>query len=42
MGGTWHLRDIIDYQSIAWESLLYQAAMRRTDMLRYFYEINQQ
>ncbi|HTS78289.1 MAG TPA: M14 metallopeptidase family protein [Bryobacteraceae bacterium] len=41
MGGTWRLRDIIDYQSVAWESLLYQAAIRRTDMLRYFYEINQ-
>jgi len=40
MGGTWRLRDIIDYQSIAWESLLYQAAIRRADMLRYFYEIN--
>ena len=40
MGGTWHLRDIIDYQSIAWESLLYQAATRRSDMLRYFYGIN--
>ena len=40
MGGTWRLRDIIDYQSIAWESLLYQAAIRRSDMLRYFYEIN--
>jgi hypothetical protein len=40
MEGTWHLRDIIDYQSIAFESLLYQAAVRRTDMLRYFYEIN--
>ncbi len=37
---TWHLRDIIDYQEIAWESLLYQAAVRRSDMLRYFYEIN--
>jgi len=40
MGGTWHLRDIIDYQEIAWESLLYQAAIRRTDMLHYFYTIN--
>jgi len=40
MEGTWHLRDIIDYQSIAFESLLYQAATRRADMLRYFYEIN--
>jgi hypothetical protein len=40
MEGTWHLRDIIDYQSIAFESLLYQAAVQRSDMLRYFYEIN--
>ena len=40
MSGTWHLRDIIDYQEIAWESLLYQAATRRADMLRYFYDIN--
>jgi hypothetical protein len=40
MEGTWRLRDIVDYQSIAWESLLYQAAVRRSDMLHYFYEIN--
>jgi len=40
MSGVWHLRDIIDYQEIAWESLLYQAAVRRTDFLHYFYEIN--
>ena len=40
MSGVWHLRDIIDYQEIAWESLLSQAAARRPDMLRYFYEIN--
>ena len=40
MEGTWHLRDIIDYQEIAWESVLYQAAMKRPDMLRYFYQIN--
>jgi Zinc carboxypeptidase len=40
MEGTWRLRDISDYQSIAFESLLYQAAVRRSDMLRYFYEIN--
>src|SRR3954451_11883270 len=39
MAGEWHLRDIIDYQEIAIESCLYQAAMRRPDMLRYFYEI---
>ena len=41
LGGAWHLRDIIDYQSIAWESLLYQTAIRRSEMLRYFYQINQ-
>ena len=40
MQGTWRLRDIIDYQSIAFESLLYQAAIRRTDLLHSFYEIN--
>jgi hypothetical protein len=39
MGGTWTLRDIIDYQLIAWESTLYQAASRREDLLRSFYEI---
>src|SRR5580704_10765539 len=40
MEGTWRLRDIIDYQSIAFESLLYQSAVRRADFLRYFYTIN--
>jgi hypothetical protein len=40
MGGTWRLRDIIDYQEIAWDSLLYQAAVKRSDLLRYFYTIN--
>jgi hypothetical protein len=39
LGGEWRLRDIIDYQSIAWESLLYQAALRREDLLRNFYRI---
>jgi len=39
LGGEWHLRDIIDYQMLAWESCLYQAAMRRDDMLRNFYQI---
>ncbi len=38
-GGTWHLRDIIDYQLIALESCLYQAAVRREDLLRSFYEV---
>jgi hypothetical protein len=38
-GGTWRVRDIIDYQLIAFESCLYQAAMRREDMLRAFWNI---
>lgn len=38
-GGEWHLRDIVDYQLIAMESCLYQAAIRREDMLRSFYAI---
>ena len=38
-GGTWRLRDIIDYQLLAFESCLYQAATRRPDLLRNFYEV---
>jgi hypothetical protein len=40
-GGTWHLRDIIDYQEMAFESLLYNAAIHREDMLRAFYKVGQ-
>jgi hypothetical protein len=40
-GGRWRLRDIIDYQLIALESCLYQAASRREDMLRSFYKVGQ-
>ncbi|MCS7314518.1 MAG: M14 family metallopeptidase [Bryobacterales bacterium] len=40
-GGTWRLRDIVDYQLIAFESILYQAALRREDLLRNFYRIGQ-
>ncbi|MES1257204.1 MAG: M14 metallopeptidase family protein [Acidobacteriota bacterium] len=40
-GGTWRLRDIIDYQEIAFESLLYNAAIHRTEMLRAFYRVGQ-
>jgi hypothetical protein len=40
-GGRWRLRDIIDYQLIAMESCLYQAASRREDMLRNFYKVGQ-
>jgi hypothetical protein len=39
-GGTWRIGDIVDYQLIAFESLLYQAAIRRADLLRSFYEVN--
>lgn len=39
LGGTWKLRDIIDYQEIAFESLLYNAALHREEMLRNFYTI---
>ncbi len=39
-GGTWRLRDIVDYQLVAFDSLLFQAATRRTDLLRNFYRIN--
>jgi hypothetical protein len=38
-GGDWRLRDIIDDQLIAMESCLYQAAVRREDLLRSFYRI---
>ena len=40
-GGTWHIGDIVDYQLIAFESLLYQAALRRVDLLRDFYEVGE-
>src|SRR5438093_5429500 len=38
-GGRWTLRDIIDYQLIAMESCLYQAALRREDLLRNFFKV---
>jgi hypothetical protein len=40
-GGTWRIGDIVDYQLIAFESLLYEAATRRMDLLRNFYEVGQ-
>jgi hypothetical protein len=40
-GGTWRLRDIIDYQLIAWESCLYNAALHREELLRNFYRVGQ-
>jgi hypothetical protein len=41
LGGVWKLRDIIDYQEIAYESLLHNAAVNREDMLRNFYRVGQ-
>jgi hypothetical protein len=38
-GGEWRLRDIIDYQLIAFESCLYQAAIQREELLRNFYRV---
>ncbi len=38
-GGTWRIGDIVDYQLIAFESLLYEAATRRMDLLRNFYAV---
>jgi hypothetical protein len=38
-GGTWRIGDIVDYQLIAFESLLYEAALRRVDLLRNFYAV---
>lgn len=40
-GGTWRLRDIVADQLIAFESVLYSAAVRRADLLRNFYRIGQ-
>lgn len=40
-GGTWRLRDIVNYQLVAFDSLLFQAATRRTDLLRSFYRVNE-
>jgi hypothetical protein len=39
LGGEWHQRDIVEYQLIAFESCLYQAAIRREDLLRSFYSV---
>jgi hypothetical protein len=40
-GGTWRLKDIVDYEMIAWDSLLYNAAVHREDLLRNFYRVEQ-
>lgn len=41
LGGTWRLRDIVDYQLIAWESCLYNASLHREELLRNFYRIGE-
>lgn len=40
-GGEWRLSDIVRDQLIAFESVLYSAALRRSDLLRNFYTIGQ-
>ncbi len=40
-GGDWRLRDIMDYQLIAMESVSFQAAARREDFLRNFYRLHE-
>ncbi len=40
-GGTWRLRDIIDYQITAFESLLTNAAQKREQMARNYYKVAQ-
>ena len=41
MGGTWRLRDIMDYQLIAFDSVLYNAALHREELLRNFYKVGE-
>jgi hypothetical protein len=38
-GGTWRVRDIVDYQLIAYESCLYNAALHRDELLRGAYKV---
>ena len=40
-GGDWRLADIVEHQLIMFESVLYTAALRRSDLLRNFYAIGQ-
>ena len=40
-GGEWRLADIVTDQLIAFESVLWQASVRREDFLRNFYNIHQ-
>ena len=38
-GGEWRLADIVEDQLLTFESVLYSAALRRSDLLRNFYEL---
>jgi len=40
-GGRWSLRDIVEDQLIAFESCLYNAALKRPDLLRNYYRVAQ-
>jgi murein tripeptide amidase MpaA len=40
-GGEWHLRDIIDYQMLSFESVLWNATIHREDMVRNYFRIGQ-
>jgi len=42
LGGTWHLRNIMDYENAAMDALLDHAATYRTTWLSNFYRINQE
>ncbi len=39
LGGEWHLRNIVEYQLIAFDSVLYNAALHRDELLRNFYKV---
>ncbi len=39
LGGAWHLKDIVDYQLTAFDSVLYNAALHRDELLRNFYKV---
>ena len=38
-GGKWTLRDIVDYQLVTFESVLYTSAIRGDELLRNFYRV---
>lgn len=38
-GGEWHLRDIVDYQLIAYEACLHNVAQNREQYVRNFYQL---